>query len=99
MKYLKNELIALALEEKGLPKIIYSEIDSIGVELRKIEIFTNGTFGYAYNEIEVGTTALADQLIPEVEEINKDEGFLANYIERYEFEALWKKYVLDSYEK
>lgn len=90
MKYMRTELRET---EKGLPRLIFSEIEDNGIELRKIEIYDDGMIGYAFDKIEVGKTALADQIIPTVEEINKDDDIIASYLEREEFEKIWNKYV------
>lgn len=90
MRYMSVELVIL---EDDLPKMVYSEIDDSGTELRKIELYENGKVGYAFDETEVGNTFLADQVIPSVEEINKDSDFFATLITKEYFEKLWLKYT------
>lgn len=40
------------------PVKIYSEIDDERYETRKVELFKDGTYGYAYENIEIGETGL-----------------------------------------
>lgn len=83
--------------EDRVPQTIYSEIDDLGYEVRKIEIYFDGTVGYASYEREVGKTLLADQMIPTVDDINIEKDVRAIHLTNKEFESLWLKYTQESY--
>ena len=76
------------------PIKIFSEIDKDRYETRKVEIFRDGTYGYAYLNIEFGKTGLGKIPFPEnLDEINSDTQFKAIEITKHEFEEVWKKFV------
>ncbi len=70
------------------PILFYSEIDENGYEVRKLEIFPDRNFGYADRERKLGdkSTELGDQIVPEIEEINKSPSFHAIEISKEDFE-------------
>ena len=73
------------------PRFIYSELDDEGYELRKIEVFKDGSIGNASTDNpESGSTALADVAYPSIEEINAQKEFHMEEISAAEFEDLWK---------
>ena len=72
------------------PYIIYSEIDSQRYEIRKIEVFKNGTYLKCSEEILSSQIELADVAFPEnIDEINRDRQFCAKYITKEDFERMW----------
>jgi hypothetical protein len=77
------------------PIKMYSELNSERYETRKIEFFSNGKVGYAYDDIEKGGTGLGLMPVPELEEIKNDsyEKFIPKEITKKEFEEIWYKYV------
>jgi hypothetical protein len=76
------------------PVLIYSEIDYTRTELRKIELYKNGSFGLASADIEYGKSMLALIPIPGKQEIAADPQFVPKEITEEEFNALWNKYYL-----
>ncbi len=72
------------------PRFIYSELDDERYEMRKIEVFKDGSMTkVSTDNPESGSTSLADQSMPSLEEINADEEFHAQEISAVEFNALW----------
>ena len=70
---------------KDEPYLIYSEIDDQRYEVRKIEIYKNGTIA-RYDE------QLSDVKFPEnLDEINQYQEFCAKYVSQEEFETMWNK--------
>ena len=72
---------------------VYSEINNERVETRKVEIFKDGTMGFADKHSNNGATLLCDQLMPSIEEIIKDSDCKAKYISAEEFEDIWKRAI------
>ena len=71
------------------PVTLYSELDDGRWEVRKIEIFRNGSVGYASGEEQGGGTYLGDLPMPELSEIRKDVEFDPLEITQEEFEFVW----------
>ena len=74
------------------PYLIYSEVGDDNYEIRKIEVFKDGSIGKASEENpEVGSTGLSDQPSLSIEEINAlpGEEFSAQQISAAEFNKLW----------
>ena len=72
------------------PKCIYSELDSERYEVRKVEVFPDGTFGTASNEGSVKDTFLSELPIPSLEKIANDEEFNPLEISQNDFEVIWR---------
>jgi hypothetical protein len=72
------------------PVLLYYEIES-GFETRKVEVFRDGRHDYADRSRATGTTALSDQVIPEVDDINEDPEFTAAPVTAEEFERVWQR--------
>ncbi|AXF74887.1 hypothetical protein LU604_19025 [Erwinia tracheiphila] len=90
MRYIKT----LWLHENNNYSIeIYSELDTDDNEVRKIEIFSDGTTGYAVGNISHGKTMLGDIPIPSLEDINSDPQFRAQEITKDFFLEKWNKFV------
>lgn len=89
MIYIKVDWLHDLLDE---PVVIYSELDDVRNELRKIEIYREGTVGYATPEIEQGT-GLSKEPLPAFDEINSDPQFNLIEISREEFLAAWERFV------
>ncbi|SMO86932.1 hypothetical protein SAMN06264849_110101 [Melghirimyces algeriensis] len=90
MRYILCHWIQEDLDE---PVKIYSEVDEEGHELRKVEVYRDGTADYATQEVAVGQAGLALILFPSIEEINMDSETVAEEISPAEFKNIWKKYV------
>lgn len=72
------------------PTCIYSEVDGDGWELRKVEVFPNGTMGFASNLKSVGGTGLSKEPLPSLGEIASDPQFEPAMISSDEFERIWQ---------
>lgn len=75
------------------PTELYSELDKNGWEVRKIEVYRDGSFGIATKEKSFGGTELSLEPLPNVEEIRKDPQFLPTEISKNEFEEIWNQYL------
>ncbi|WP_215145145.1 DUF6881 domain-containing protein [Exiguobacterium qingdaonense] len=90
MQFLKIEWIHKIADE---PYIIYAELDDIGYENRKIEIYKNGRIGYATQSSEFGGSILSEHPYPTVEEISANSEFIPVQISKEEFERIWNENV------
>jgi hypothetical protein len=70
------------------PVLLYSELDERRFETRKVEIFLDGTKGYA-SEFEECRTDLGYVPVPTLSEIAEDPQFEPFEITREEFEKVW----------
>jgi hypothetical protein len=71
------------------PIVLFSELDDDRHEVRKFEIFGDGSAGRASRDTSVGQTVLGELPIPSLEEINSDSQFQGEEITQSEFEAAW----------
>lgn len=69
----------------------FIEIDDDRYEVRAVERFADGRYGWASMEGSSEGTNLGDQPTPDVAEINQDMQFHAKYISRKEFEEAWRR--------
>ena len=69
--------------------MLYSEVDSQGWEVRKVEIFADGRIGFASENEAVGSSELGEKPVPSQEEIAADQQFRPAEISKEEFEAVW----------
>jgi hypothetical protein len=90
MKYL---LVEASNQPDDIPLKSYHQLDSSDSETRKIEIFKDGSVGWADGDTEVQSTRLARELFPTIEEIAEDADFSPKEITSEEFENAWIKYV------
>lgn len=99
MEYIK---ISWTNSSKSDPDIIYSELNSVRFETRKIELLSDGSLiGYATESNCVGPTALGIEAIPDVEDYNRLNSFedkwgeklIAEIIGQTDFERVWSEYV------
>jgi hypothetical protein len=81
-----------------LPVRICSELDENRYEVRKVEVFRDGSIGYAYDDIEAGPAGLGKLPVPPLEKIAQDpyEIFFPKEITKEEFEQIWKETVGDA---
>ncbi|MDO4259993.1 MAG: hypothetical protein Q4C87_10805 [Actinomycetaceae bacterium] len=75
------------------PVLIVSEVDDSRIEVRKIELFPDGSLGFADANYEGGVTTLSEQEYPPLEEIAASEEFQPIRIEESVFSALWNAAV------
>ncbi|WFU28141.1 hypothetical protein QA649_18545 [Bradyrhizobium sp. CB1717] len=71
------------------PVWLLSELDEQRWEIRKIEIFRDGTKGYATQDEEAGGTRPGERPVPSLDEIATDPQFIAREITKEEFEQAW----------
>jgi hypothetical protein len=71
------------------PIWLISELDANRWETRKVEIFPDGSKGYASRHESVGGTILGELREPSLREISSDPQFLPEEISEEEFEAIW----------
>lgn len=91
MKYIK---VRWNHHFKDDPILLYSELDEDCFELRKVEIFKNGIYGFACKKYHSNNTRLSDEYpIPSLSEISKDPQFKPYYISKEEFEEVWQKAI------
>lgn len=88
--YIKVEWIHEFSDE---PIMLYSELDSDNNEIRKIEIYKDGRYGYADEVSEFGGAMLSEEPLPTIEEIASDKQFKPEVITKNEFEELWCKII------
>ena len=73
---------------------LVSEIGCDGFERCKIEFWSDGRVGYAFEHGASQDTALGDAPVPSVEEINSKVEFRAKEIDAAAFRELWHRHVL-----
>ena len=71
------------------PVLLLSELDDDRWEVRKIEVFRDGTQGYASASEGDGRSLLGKLPVPSLEEIGADPEFEPVSINASEFEAAW----------
>lgn len=86
MQYLKVKWIHTFSDE---PVWLYSELDDDRWETRKVEVYSNGTIGFADSVESLGTTMLSVEPLPTIEAIASDPEFLPEEISWNEFEEVW----------
>ncbi len=77
------------------PILLYSELDDGLWEMRKVEIFRDGTIWFASREASRGDTGLSIEPLPPLSEIASDPQFEPFVISRDEFEEVWRRAVGD----
>lgn len=88
MTYIKVQWIHDFEDE---PILLYSELDSMRNEVRKVEVYKNNELGYACENKSVNGTFLSKTEIPSLEDINLDVQFDACEIDKEYFELIWHK--------
>jgi hypothetical protein len=86
MRYLRVQWLHGHADE---PVEIYSELDDAGWEIRKVEIFRDGSIGFASASEAGGTTVLGEEAVPALEDIGTDPQFKPSRISKEEFERRW----------
>jgi hypothetical protein len=88
MKYIKVKWTHDLPDE---PVWLYSELNDDLWETRKVEIFPDGTAGFASQAERAGTTQLSVEPLPPFGEIASDPQFDLVEIASQEFEDVWAK--------
>ena len=86
MDYLK---VSWKQNARHIPILLYSELDDERWEVRKVEVFPDGSLGYADRSTSLGTTGLGLIPIPTLLEIASMPEFEPVAITKDEFEAMW----------
>jgi hypothetical protein len=86
MAYIK---VSWKQDDPNTPILLYSELDDERWEVRKVEVFPDGSFGYADRAASCGTTFLGVIPIPMLSEIAANPEFEPAAITKDEFEAVW----------
>jgi hypothetical protein len=86
MHYIKVHWIHQHSEE---PVWLYSELDENRWEVRKVEIYRDGSKGFAGPDESFGSTWLGEAPVPPLDQINASEELEAVEIEPTEFERVW----------
>jgi hypothetical protein len=73
------------------PVLLFSELDDVGYEIRKVEVFADGRMQYASAKANTGDTMLSIEPIPAVDEIAQDPEFEPVEINEREFEDVWAR--------
>jgi hypothetical protein len=73
------------------PNLLYSELDDERWEVRKVEVFPDGSFGYADRATSRGTTFLGLEPTPMLSDIAAMPEFEPVEITKDEFDAMWLK--------
>lgn len=72
------------------PVAFYCEMEDDRMEVRKVELFADGSFGYANEKRSSGKTTLGALPMPTVAELNASRNCEARKITRDEFEEIWR---------
>ncbi|QQS08218.1 MAG: hypothetical protein IPK69_09450 [Phycisphaerales bacterium] len=77
------------------PVVMYYEIGNERIVLRVIEVFPDGSTGYAdrARKVEVGGTHLGEGAVPAFDEIKQVTGIESVLITKSEFEDAWRRAV------
>jgi len=71
------------------PTELFSEILD-GREIRKVEIYRDGTMDFAGEQSSSGTSTLSQDAMPSLAEIAEDPQFAPEEIPRQRFEEVWR---------
>jgi hypothetical protein len=74
------------------PVRLYSELDESRCEIRKIEIYRDGSFGIAISGKSTKGSKLSLTPIPMIDEINAQSEFMATEISKEEFDNIWNEH-------
>lgn len=72
------------------PIAFYCELANDRMELRKVELFAAGNFGYADEKRTSGKTTLGALPMPSIEELSASPNYTPAKITRDEFEDVWR---------
>jgi hypothetical protein len=86
MDYIK---VSWKHDDPHMPRFLYSELDGERWEIRKVEVFPDGSLGYADRSTSLGKTLLGLITIPTLMQIAAMPEFEPVAITKDEFEAVW----------
>jgi len=73
---------------------LWAELDEDRWEVRKVDVFRNGTLRWADCDHEDEDTALGDCPTPTLEEIAAEPEFKPRTVTKDEFEAVWRAAIM-----
>jgi len=73
------------------PVIFYLELDEQRFEVRRVEIYADGRYGFASKTESIGGAGLGELRTQSLNAINADPVFEASEITRQQFEQEWSK--------
>jgi hypothetical protein len=73
------------------PVLLYAEINELGMETRKVDIYRDGRWNHADATRWTGTTKLSIEPMPSIEEIAAQSEFSPIEIGAEEFEEAWRR--------
>lgn len=74
-----------------MPSAVYSEIDGARREVRKVEVFADGRYGFASSNASRPPTQLGLVPLPPLTDIARERELKARRGTAAEFDALWRK--------
>jgi hypothetical protein len=75
------------------PVKLYLELDDQMWEVRKVEVYSDGTAGYADAENGTRGTKLSIEPLPSMDDIASDPQFKPREISAHVFELVWKSFT------
>lgn len=72
------------------PVAFYCELDGERMEVRKVELFADGSLHYAYEKGTSGSTLLAPLPMPTIGDLSNSPNYDPSEITREEFEDIWR---------
>jgi hypothetical protein len=88
MKYIK---VSWTHTSPTDPVLLYSELNSELLELRKVEVYADGTYGYADSAECHHSMGLSIEPLPPFSEIRAQSEFALSEISATDFEEIWSK--------
>lgn len=76
------------------PVKLYSELDDELWELRKVEVYADGTAGYADAARSTRGTKLSIEPLPSIDDIAADPQFRPREISAEDFESVWQRFTV-----
>jgi hypothetical protein len=88
MQYLR---VKWAHSHPDEPVEIWSELDDARWEVRKVEVFPDGSVGYASDTECAHATVLGEAPVPALDDIAADPQFKPAMVSKNDFEAIWAR--------
>lgn len=77
-------------DSENQPVAFYSEMEDDRMEVRKVELFADGSLGFADEKRSSGRTMLGALPMPATEELAAGPHYEVEEITREEFEDIWR---------
>lgn len=77
-------------DDPSYPVLLFSELDADRKEMRKVEVFMDGSLAWADSSQSKGCE-LGEAAVPSIDEIGQDPQFTPMTIGREEFEIEWQR--------